>query len=292
MSSIRSRMASLAGATAIAAGVLLAGPSAALAKPPAPPSYPSITCTGGAIPGGSYATIKITGDCSMDNEFVFVYGNIDIKPNAMLWTTTDMFLWVKGNINVGTGAVLSLGCSDIGCALTPGAPRPTSPVPGSGFWAFVGGNIDADNALAVIVVGVNVVKNVQQDGGGESCAPVAPVSIKDGFLPGGLSFYLFDTIGGNLSIQHVNACAIFVYDNLINKNVNDNNNTTSCGITGPLSSCVFTPGVTVPAGPSTANVIVENGIGGNLNCRNNVPPPDQEDNFIGGHATGQCVSIP
>jgi hypothetical protein len=277
-------MVALAGATAIAAGVLLAGPSAALAKPP---SYPSITCAYGAIAGGSYASIKVTGDCWMDEESVFVYGNIDVKANAMLWTTTNMFLWVRGNINVGRNAVLALGCSEISCFI---APPPTSPSPLS-FWAYVGGTVDADNALTVVLFGVNVVKNVEQDGGGGGCAPTAPVSIKDG-SPFGVSVYFFNTIGGNLSIQHVNTCGIFVIENLINRNVNDNDNTTSCNL--GLSTCVVAPASFAPTltTPDTSNVIGGNWIGGNVNCRNNDPAPFQVENFIGGHATGQCVWVP
>ena len=48
MASLRPRLAGLAGAIAIVAGVLISSPAMAVAKS----SYPAYSCWGGSIPGG------------------------------------------------------------------------------------------------------------------------------------------------------------------------------------------------------------------------------------------------
>jgi hypothetical protein len=291
MTSIRPRIAGLAGAALVAASVLLATPAVAAAKP-GPAGYPSLTCTGGEIPDGQYSSIKVTGDCYIDNSFVYVYGNVEVKPGGMLWTSTDNFLWVRGNINVGRGGVLALGCGIVTCL--PAGPLPTSaPTRSSPFptWAYVGGSIDANDALMVLVVGVQVVKNIDIDGGGGgqlSCGSGAPVSIKDG-NPFPVMGVVYSTVGGSLEVDDTSTCAIVIALNLVNNNVYDNDNTTYCGIL--LASCLLGP---VPAGTTPgSNVIFENYIGNNLSCKRNVPPPDLYwENFVGGHVSGQCAVVP
>ena len=274
MASLRSRMIGLAGTAIVAASVLLASPAATLAK--GGTTYPSYTCTGGEIPAGSYASIKVTGPCSLASTgSFFVFGNIEAKTGGLLYGgTTDNFLWVRGNINVGSGGGLFLGC-DILTSCVPFAPTPTGPrltAPATSdpiiLWAFIGGSVNGMGAAAVVVLGAQITKNFDIDGGGLGAGycTTAPVTVS-GTGPFGPFFALgFSTVGGNAEVDHVNTCGVVFFLNLVNGNLSDNDNTTSLG-----------------------NVVVENSIGNNLSCKRNVPPPDLYwENFVGGHSSGQC----
>jgi hypothetical protein len=78
-----------------------------------------VFCGGGGIAGGYYASIVVTGDCTMPMGTVTVRGNVTIAPGAGLNVVTHATLTVFGNVIVEDGGVLALGCSPaIGCSFT------------------------------------------------------------------------------------------------------------------------------------------------------------------------------
>ena len=81
-------------------------------------------CTGGNVPSGTYDSILITGICYMPAGTVVVRGNLTVAPGALLDAATPgdpaanpllpATVRVNGNVRVGRGAVLVMGCSPAG----------------------------------------------------------------------------------------------------------------------------------------------------------------------------------
>jgi hypothetical protein len=104
----------MVGAVGLAIGVFAGNVSA---RPEV--SAANAFCSGGAIPAGAYASITITGICTMPIGQVTVAGNVTIQPGAGLNAVTRATLTVRGNLSVGEGGVLGLGCSPaVGCSFT------------------------------------------------------------------------------------------------------------------------------------------------------------------------------
>ena len=82
---------------------------------------PAYNCTGGNIPPGTYESMTISGVCFTPFGNVKVEKNLTVKPGALLDNGTPgdpasspvvaANLYVGGNVKVGKGAVLILGCS-------------------------------------------------------------------------------------------------------------------------------------------------------------------------------------
>jgi hypothetical protein len=300
MTSIRPRLAGLAGAVVIVAWVLTGGAALVLAAS----SYPGYTCSGGSIPAGNYNKLTVTGVCMVDLGTVNVGENVDIKPGAELVVAftgdnpAGYNLIVGDNINVGLGAVLILGCETeaFPCMTQGGAPVPLKPSLlhptrtgalqveiGPNAFAFVGGSLNAKNALAVVVHNSRFGQDVSLNGGGggpQDCAPTpppAPIKLDTQLiLPGDAYMDVEDSwIGHNANVQNLNTCWSGFIRNFVGNDVNWNTNTTS---------------------DTDGNEIGWNWIGDNLNCKNNVPPPHYAPdltigNLVMDHATGQCVDL-
>ena len=293
MASFRPRLAGLAGASVIVAGVLVGGAALVIAKS----GYPGATCSGGSVAPGNYDKLTITGVCFVDEGTVNVGENVDIKPGAELVVAfAGDNLLVGDNINVGAGAVLVLGCEpDAFDCLNPAAPSSVKPSllhssttgplnaqpEGPNAWAFVGGNLTANNALAVIVHNSRFGHDVVINGGGggdQGCGqPGSPTPLpKDLFLPGPAYMDVEDSwIAHNANVQKINTCWSGFIRNWVGNDVNWNSNTTS---------------------DLDGNEVGWNWIGDNLNCKNNVPPPHwlpevSFANIVMDTATGQCSDL-
>src|ERR1700722_1872577 len=103
---------------------VLAGANAAGAATAHPSS--AYNCSGGNIPPGTYTSIDVTGVCYMPAGNIFVEKNLVVKAGALLDAVTPgdppahplvpARVLVGGNVSVGHGAVLLLGCSpNISC---------------------------------------------------------------------------------------------------------------------------------------------------------------------------------
>lgn len=150
-------------------GVLASAGSAGAAAPPSygvPPGN-TYNCTGGDVPAGTYNSVVVTGVCYAPAGTIAVRGDLTVAPGALLDAVTPgdpagnpllpATVVVGGNVNVGRGAVLVLGCT-----------------PSQGCHAInsdrIGGNLNAIGALGVVLHGVSIGGSATLWGGGGGAA--------------------------------------------------------------------------------------------------------------------------
>ena len=113
-------------------------------------------CTGGTVPPGNYPSMVITGECYMPVGTISVRGDLVVAPGALLDAATPgdpaaapvvpATVFVGGNVSVGSGAALILGCSpNIFCGGPPGITNDR-----------IGGNLTSFGALGVVVHSASV----------------------------------------------------------------------------------------------------------------------------------------
>jgi hypothetical protein len=224
---------SVAGATAASASPPFGGQSFGhnhgghFGQHPFPPPFfgNSYTCNGtngGIIPQGNYGSMFITGTCYMPAGNVTIRGDLDIAPGALLDAVTPgdpasapvvpATVVVGGNVNVGSGGVLLLGCSpNISCSNPPGI-----------TYDRIAGNLTGYGALGVVLHSASVGGSVSLQGGGgggaaENCSsvttpqsgplPPAPWS-QDPNLAFTPVYSDFEdvTVGGNLTMSGLTSC--------------------------------------------------------------------------------------
>ena len=235
------------------------------------------TCVGGSVPSGFYLNLNIAGLCTVDRGSVQVEQNLTVLSGGTLiaaYGGTDNIrvgsnLNVGGNLYVRTNGILILGCEPVNqiCLNDPDQSV------GSYFTRdTVGGNLIAQDALAVVVHLVIVGQDVKMagGGGGVTCSGLLPSPLS------GPPYGDFEDmiIGGRLTITGWQSCWLGFVRNAITNQVTFNNNVT--------------------ADPD-GNEIVTNSIRGNLNCTGNNPSPQIGDsggslNNVFGHAHGQCAN--
>ena len=235
------------------------------------------TCFGGSVAAGVYSNLSIAGFCNVDSGSVTVEHNLTVLPGGTLnaqfggtETVPTSDVTVGGNLDVQTNGVLVLGCEPFHFTCQ-NDPNPSS---GGTFSnsASVGGNLTAQDALAVVVHVTSIGHNVTMSGGGggATCNSFLPVL---GSPPYG--DFEDNTIGGNLTISEWQSCWLGAFRDTIRGNVDWQNNVT--------------------ADPD-GNEIATNSIGRNLNCTGNSPNPQIGDsggalNLVFGRANGQCVNL-
>lgn len=217
-------------------------------------------CSGGDVTAvsGSYHNLTITGnDYVASDQSLGVSGNLTIAPGACLDAFSMGSVNVGGNILVGKGATLALGCS-LGAALPP------TPCTGS-TTDTVGGNIIADQPLTMYLTADTVNGNVVSNGGGPGLGlPFLTFPIKE------------NNIRGNLIVQGWQGG----WSGALRNNVGGN--------------VIFSKNVSVLDPDS--NEVATNTIGGNLICVGNSPAVQFGDsgglpNVVGGHKLGQCSVV-
>ena len=238
-------------AVAVACALVFSG--AANAAPL--PHYGPTTCKGGKIRSGSYASLRITGVCTLGNRaYTVVRGNLVVGSHGILNAITHGRLVVWRNLNVLPGGAVGLGCSpNVGCDVT--------------THDHIQGNVIANGALAMIFHSNRIDGRIEQTGGGGgvNCNPV---------LFGGPAYSTYEDnrVGGNLTVSGLHSCWFGLFRNTVGGTVRDSYNTF--------------------ADPD-ANEVQTNTIAGDLICRGNNPPPQQGDsqgllNTVGGMKVGQC----
>jgi hypothetical protein len=262
---------------------LIATAAAASAAPSWAHEY---DCTGGNVPSGTYDSILITGICYMPAGTVVVRGNLNIAPGALLDAATPgdpaanpllpATVLVGGNVRVGRGAVLVLGCSPAG-----GCTGVT--------YDRIRGNLTAFGALGVVIQAVSIGGNATVVGGGGGVAggagsggcftsPIPPPWSEDPALSnpttGSPQYTDFEDspIGGNLRVIGVQTCYIGSFRDRVGGSIAFVGNTTS---------------------DPDGNELGSNLARGNVTCRGNLPATQFGDsgaapNMVGGLAFGQC----
>jgi type 1 fimbria pilin len=237
------------------------------------------TCSDGTMYGGTYRGFTVTGTCTIEaGATVQINGNLTIAAGASLddhgaegWKSAQVH--VTGNVKVGKGAVLGLGYNAAEGTLGPDT---------------VGGNIVANQPLALQLGNVTVGGNVISIGGGVlsmSAEDFRNFPVKDNVIHGNL--VVMGWQGGWIGLirNHVDGNVIFAY------NVSRSNPETGPG-TDVDSSEVMGTDLSAFGGP-----VVPQTIGGNLICHGNVPaaqinPADGgAKSVVGGKGIGECAGL-
>ena len=142
------------------------------------------TCTGGAIPAGSYSSLTITGACQVEaGTTISVVGNVNVAPmRCSTRKASRRRSPSRRNVTAGPGSLLGLGC----LFYPPGTRRghPCTVDPDGHSTITIKGNVTAIDANTVLLNGITVKGNVTLIGGGEQAGNPWPIKT--------------NTIGGNL----------------------------------------------------------------------------------------------
>jgi len=223
------------------------------------PHFGNHTCRHGKIRSGVYASLKVTGVCTVpDGATVHVRGDVFVAHDAVLNAVTQSNLNIRGDLTVRRHAIVGLGCNDeVGCA--------------SSTNDHIGGSLQAWRAKAVVIEQENVGGNVRirRGGGSMDCSSTA--------LFGGPYFATIhdSVIGGNVVVRKVHSCWFGLIRSQIGGNVKIAENR---------------------MGDPDAVEIVTNVIAGNLSCFDNVPHAQVGDsggapNVVGGEKRGECRTL-
>lgn len=232
--------------TVAAALAVTTGPAMAAAASPNRAS--AYTCAGGEIPSGNYASITVTGMCSVASDAVIsVTGNINVGAGATFDAqSAPSTITVGHNVTSAAGSLLGLGCQPP--SYTGNSAHECSADPEGISDITINGNVTATDADAVLLNGITVKKNVTLTGGGS----LIPWSVKNNMISGNLTIsgqttewlgVLFNTIGGNATLTNITVTedhpdaskAVYVVRNTIGRNL-------TCTGLGPNISGGFVPG--------------------------------------------------
>ena len=263
------------------------GIPAASASPHGGSNY---TCTGGNVPAGVYKTMTITGVCYMPAGAITVLGNLRVAPGALLDNASpgdpagspapvaSADLTVHGNVTVGSGAVLLIGCTPNGACTNPNPPGLSI--------TRIDGNLTGINALGVVVQAADIGGNFTLIGGGGgtmggvstggcfAATPPAPWSEDMQSAVAGNPVYSDvedSSIGGNYTVIGLSSCWLGSLRDFVGGNATFIGN---------------------QMGDPDAMEIGNNVVRGNLSCFGNDPAPQFGEgaapDLVGGRASGQC----
>jgi hypothetical protein len=259
-----------AAAIGVAALLLAAAPAHAAPAHAAPMS--NTTCASGTIASGTYNNLTVTGVCTIpDGANVTVRGHLTLAAGSELKAVTASTVMIRGNVLVGPGAKLGLGCSE---ALTlPAFPGGPTICPNGVSHDQVKGSIVANQPLTLLLDGLTIHGNLVSVGGG---VPVPGDNPGCEEMGGALNFPVKDNvIHGNVHISGWQGCWFGFIRNVQH---------------GPTSL------MSIDTSSSDSNEIVTNTIHGSLVCLGNSPAPQVGDshgeaNMVTGHRIGQCASL-
>jgi hypothetical protein len=263
-------------AAATVAAVVLVGASAGVRASAGDDSAGvDATCSGGSIASGVYRNLNIAGVCNVNAGSVRVERNLTVLPGGTLIAAfggsetmpVGSNLNVGGNLDVQANGILVLGCEPVNFICYN---DPDQSVGSYTTKDTVGGDLRAQDALAVVVhltvIGHNT--SLTGGGGGVSCASSLPA------LGGSPAYGDFEDniIGGDLKITGWQSCWLGFFRDAIAQNVEFNDN--------------------VSADPDGSEMAT-NSIAGNLSCTGNSPSPQIGDSAgsltnVFGRANGQC----
>ncbi len=235
----------------------------------------------GTLAGVYLGNVVVTGVCAVDGGAAVIKGNLIVAPGAALNATFALndvagtgtsSLTVFGNVIVGSGAVMAMGCEPnfFPCSDDPDAANGGT-LTGQNH---VFGNVASSQALTVITHASKINGNLNYIGGGGGLTCAVPTT---GILAALQSPAYFDaennTIGGSLTITGLQTCWMGALRNQMRGNVLVLNNTM--------------------ADPDAGEVLA-NRINGSIACFSNSPAPQFGDsggspNQVRGAAFGECA---
>jgi hypothetical protein len=219
-------MRRIASITALLTGaaVLTLMPGTVLASSRSTPQVCSGSPSKPGVLSGTYASgVVVTGFCEVNNGPAQVVGQLTLNNNSVLLAAFGMKnskLSVRGNVTVGQGATLILGCNTTSfpCFDDPNQSAPTLHSSG-----YVTGNVTENAPLGVIIHSTVVGGNITETGGGGgvSCTPTGPFAA---FGSPVFSDYEDNSIGGTIAITGVNSCWLGVIRNHVGRTLRVANN--------------------------------------------------------------------
>lgn len=260
-----------------AVGALLGTAALGMAGLAAPAAAGAATpCAGGTLASGTYGNLLISNRCTVpDGAVVTVLHDLVVAPGAAFDAQSHAVVHVRGDVVAQRGSMFALGCTDAHpCTSDPHGPEgsPPPPVDRSGDSYRVDGNVVLNHVFDAALNGDVIGGNVVSTGGGPGYRldPWIPFSIKD------------DTIGKNLVVTGLRTTWFGVIRTSVGGNV-------------VLQD--------IKAADQDGNEVVADHVGRNLVCHAMTPapqlgdavegaPPGYGPTTVGGHALGQCASLP
>jgi hypothetical protein len=277
------KMLRLAAITSLALATVVLGAGAAGAAQ-AGHHQPS-TCTGtfkapGVLAGKYKGNVVVTGVCVVNGGAALVKGNLILAPGSALNATFALndvagtgtsSLTVKGDVKVGPGALLAIGCEP---NFNPCTDDPNVGTGGTlSGQNKVFGDVRAFQALGVLLHASTIKGDVSLHGGGgaESCDPPFPGIFADLGSPP-FSDAEDNIIGGDLTMTGLRSCWLGALRNSVRGNVIVAGNTM--------------------ADPDAMEILA-NRVHGSIACVRNSPAVQYGDsggspNQVRRHAFGQC----
>jgi hypothetical protein len=266
----------VAAITSLVLGTIALGAGAAGAA-----ENPPNTCTGtlpspGVLAGTYHGDVVVTGLCLVDGGAAVIKGDLILAPGAALGGTyvhNDVAgtgtssLTVLGDVEVGSDAVLAMGCNP--------KTTPCTDDPKATGQNLVTGEVRGVHALGVIVYASTIKGDlsVLGGGGGVTCAPPFPGIFAEVGSPA-FSDAEDNTIGGDLKITGLQTCWAGALRNSVRGNVLVADNTMA---------------------EADADIILANHVGGSIACFGNTPAVQytidsslNSPNLVRHHASGQC----
>lgn len=219
------------------------------------PHFGNHTCRHGKIRTGVYASLKVTGNCTVPNgATVHVRGDVFVAHDAVLNQVTQSSLNIRGDLTIRRHAIVGRGCNDeVGCATETND--------------HIGGSLQSWRAKAVVIEQENVGGNVRirRGGGSMDCSST-------GLLGGPFFATIHDSVIGGNVVRKVHSCWFGLIRSHIGGNVKIGENR---------------------MGDPDAMEIITNVIAGNLSCFDNVPHAQVGDsggapNVVGGESAGSA----
>ena len=245
------------GTLALAAALALSGGSA-MADVSGKGKPMAYTCTGGEVPTGNYASLRVTGACNVPaGAVISIDGSVNVAAGAVLDAqSAPSTITIGRNVTAAPGSLVGLGCQPP--SLTGNSAHECAVDPLGHSIITVRGNVTGTDALAVLLNGITVNGNVTLTGGGSDI----PWSIKNNIIGGNLTVsgqtaawlgVLFNQIGRNATLtditindEHPDAPGVYVVRNTIGRN---------------LTCTGLTPGVSGGFIPGSVNVVGNNANG-------------------------------
>ncbi len=282
------RLSCLVFAGAIAGGMLAAG--SAVAAGAAVTGHAVAVCSGtptspGVLTGTYRSSVMVKGACEVNAGRAVIDRNLTLSPGSVVLAAFALndktgkgtsSLSVRGNLHVGVGATLVMGCNpqNFACLDDPHQNKPTL-----SSHDTVGGNLSSSLPLGVVVHNSSVGGDVTQygGGGGRNCTPSGVFKL---FKSPVYSTYEVMSVGGAVHVSAVRSCWMGFVEMRVGNGMEIRNNKL--------------------ADPDAIEILANN-IKGDLSCHRNSKTWDSEDltshlfprkplpNKVGGKRSGQCV---
>ena len=246
-------------------GTLAVAGALALSGGPAMAAGPSnYTCSDGEVPSGTYASLTITGMCSVAaNAVISVVGNVNVAEGAMFDAQSlPSTITVGRNVTGAKGSLVGLGCQPP--SLTGNSAHECALDAEGHSVITVNGNVTVTDAAFVALNGITVGGNVSLAGGGGENPWGIPTywSVKNNQVGRNITMngqtvmwlgVMFNKVGGNVTLtditvndEHPDAPGVYVVRNTIGRN---------------LVCSGLTPGVSPGFVPGSVNVVGHKAIG-------------------------------